>query len=354
MRNPMTSGGENGESGFALVLTLVVILVLSLVTETMTSWVVAAIDDALVNREEADAAQEIADAEAVVVYLLETRPMSFRGLEVLSTAQLKASPAREFAGPSQVAENYLRLDDRPYRLGEAVVRLQDARGLINLNFVSPDDLFALLGIFGVTAEDRGPLIDKLRDYTDADSLKRLNGAEARDYEDAGREPPANAPLRTPWEVRRILDWDKVPGINNEDTRWASLASTAPVAGFNINTAPREVLSLIPGMNAQAVDNVIARRQQQPIISALQFGQLTAMPIAEGPSRFAPYPSDSLVLTLATKQRPLERRIAIRQIPMSRDRPWTIDYDIVMPQAARGDDEATPNDLPTSGLLPATP
>jgi hypothetical protein len=354
MRNPVTSGGENAESGFALVLTLVVILVLSLVTETMTSWVVAAIDDALVNREEADAAREIAGAEALAVYLLETRPRSPRGVELLSAAALQAPRAADELAAVRQAENYLGLDDRPYRVSDVVLRFQDARGLINLNFGSVDDLFALLGVFGVPAEDRGPLIDKLQDYTDADSLKRLNGAEARDYENAGREPPANAPLRTPWEVRRILDWDKVPEINNEDTRWALLASTAPVAGFNINTAPREVLSLIPGMNAQAVDNVIAWRRQQPILSALQFGQLTGMPIIEGPSRFAPHPSDTLVLTLATKQRPIEHRITIRQTPMGRDRPWTIDYDIVMPQAVRGDDEATPNDLPISGLFPATP
>jgi Tfp pilus assembly protein PilX len=64
---------EHGEAGFALVLTLVVILVLSLVTELMTSWVTTALDQALVNREEADATRELAGAEAVSVYLLVSR-----------------------------------------------------------------------------------------------------------------------------------------------------------------------------------------------------------------------------------------------------------------------------------------
>src|SRR5580765_5421818 len=108
MRNPVTSGDENGESGFALVLTLVVILVLSLVTETMTSWVVTALDDALVNREEADAAKEIAGAEALAVYLLQTRPRSPRGLELLSAKTLQAPPAPgEFAGAVRRGENYI-------------------------------------------------------------------------------------------------------------------------------------------------------------------------------------------------------------------------------------------------------
>ena len=345
---------EHGEAGFALVLTLVVILVLSLVTELMTSWVTTALDQALANREEADATRELAGAEAVSLYLMVSRPVSYRGIELLTIAQHRSTARAGLLEGVPAADNYIRLDDHPYQLGDAVARFQDTRGLINLNLVSPDDLFALLGVFGVAAEDRGPLIDKLQDYTDLDSLRRLNGAEAREYEDAGREPPANAPLRTPWEVQRILDWDKVQEIGKEDSRWASLTTAAPVIGLNVNTAPREVLSLIPGMTREAVDNVIAWRQRQPIITAVEFGRLTGLPIVDGPSRFAPYPSDSLVLTLATKQAPLERRIAIRRSPIAQDRPWTIDYDVVVPRAARSGAETTPDDLPISGLFPATP
>lgn len=345
---------ERGDAGFALVLTLVVILVLSLVTERMTSWVTTALDQALTNREEADAARELAGAEAVSVYLLASRPVSYRGIELLTIAQQRVAVRAGFLEGPPTADNYIRLDNHPYHLGDAVAQFQDARGLINLNLGSPDDLFALLGLFGVAAEDRGPLIDKLRDYTDPDSLRRLNGAEAREYEDAGREPPANAPLRTPWEVQRILDWDKVQEIGKEDSQWASLTTAAPVIGLNVNTAPREVLSLIPGVSREAVDAVIAWRRRQPIITALEFGQLTGLPVVDGPSRFAPYPSNSLVLTLATKQAPLERRISIRPAPMAPDRPWIIDYDVVVPRAARSGAETTPDDLPISGLFPATP
>src|SRR5205823_15084230 len=121
------------------------------------------------------------------------------------------------------------------------LRFQDARGLINLNFGSADDLFALLGLFGIPVEERSPLAAKLQDYIDADSLTRLNGAEAPQYGDAGLDPPANAPLRTPWEVRRILDWDKADGIAREDSEWPLLTTTASVDGFNVNTAPRALL-----------------------------------------------------------------------------------------------------------------
>ncbi|MBV8505208.1 MAG: hypothetical protein JOZ11_05285, partial [Alphaproteobacteria bacterium] len=157
---------ESGEGGFALVLTLVVILALSLLTEMMTRWVSTALDQALANREEVDANREIAEAEAAAIYLVATRPFSNRGIEVLTDAQVSSAPPALLLQGVPSAENYVRLDDQRYRLGDVVLRLQDMRGLINLNLGSYDDLFALLGIFGVSTDDRGPLIAKLQDYID--------------------------------------------------------------------------------------------------------------------------------------------------------------------------------------------
>ena len=346
---------KNREAGFALVLTLVVILALSLLTEVMTRWVSNALDHALANREEIDDNRQIAEAEAVSLYLLETRPFSARGLELLMDAQIgSTAPPGLFAG-APLAENYIKLNDHPYRLGEVVLRFQDMRGLINLNLGSPDDLFALLGVFGVAAEDRGPLIAKLQDYIDADSLVRLNGAEAPQYEEAGVGPPANAPLRTPWEVRRILDWDKIDGLAKEDSFWSLVTSTAPVGAFNVNTAPRILLSLMPGMTPETVEKVIEWRREQPIVSGYQFGILTGISISDAPpSRFVPFPANGVILTLSTKNSPLERRIAVRKTPLSPDRPWTIDYDVEMPRVPSDGTEPDADELPISQLLPTVP
>ena len=346
---------ENGQAGFALVLTLVIILALSLVTEVMTRWVSTALDNALANREEVDASRQIADAEAVSIYLLETRPFSARGLELLTIAQLRSAAPAELLPGTPRADAYIRLDDQPYRLGDAVLRFQDMRGLINLNLGSPDDLFALLGIFGVAAEDRGPLIAKLQDYIDADSFIRLNGAEAPQYEEAGLEPPANAPLRTPWEVRRILDWDKVDDLAKEDSGWSLMTSTAPIGGFNVNTAPRALLSLMPLMTPDIVDSIIEWRHEQPFVSGYQFGLLTGIPISDvPPPRFVPFPGNGIILTLSTKNSPLERRIAVHKTPLSPDRPWTVDYDVEMPRAVRDGRLPDPDELSLSALLSPVP
>lgn len=341
---------RGGESGFALVLTLVAILALSVMTEVMTRWVSNALDHAFANREQVDARRGIAEAAAVSMYLLGTRPLSFRGIETSAIARLPAATALGTSGGFEPAEDYILLDDQPYLLSDTVLRFQDARGLINLNFGSADDLFAVLGLFGVAAEDRGPLISKLQDYIDADSLTRLNGAEAPQYADAGREPPANAPLRTPWEVRRILDWDKVAEINREDSGWARVSSTATFVGFNVNTAPRALLSLMPWMTQDAVEDVVHWRRQQPITSPEQFGALAGIRVAPGPSRFLTFPADNLVITLSTKRAPLERRFAVHLTPQSRDHPWTIDFDLEVPRAAGDRGETNSDALPLPPLL----
>jgi hypothetical protein len=342
------------ESGFALVLALVAIVALSLMTELMSQWVSTALQNAIANREVVDATRQIAGAAAVSMYLLGTRPLSFRGIESLSIARPPAPNAPAIVAGFDPAAYYVRLDDHPYRHDDTVLRFQDARGLINLNVASTDDLFAVLGLFGVAAEDRGPLIAKLQDYIDADSLSRLNGAEAPQYADAGREGPANAPLRTPWEVRQILDWDKVERIAREDSGWSLLTSTAVFAGFNVNTAPRALLSLMPWMTSDAADNVIRWRREQPITSTAEFEALTGVPMPHGPSRFLSFPAHVFMVTLSAEHAPLERRIAVRLTPQSPDHPWTIDYDVDMPRAARDGDTRNPDALPLSPLLSSIP
>jgi general secretion pathway protein K len=344
----------SNQAGFALVLTLIVIVVLSLLTEAMTRWVSSALDGAFAYRQQVEAERKLAEAETLTVYLYLTRPRSFRGIELLNATQLRPVRPDSPAAPTPLGENYLRLDNHFYRLGDVVLRLQDARGLINLNFGSADDLFALLGLFGVPVEDRAGLIAKLQDYIDPDSLSRLNGAETRQYEETGMDPPTNASLRTPWEVRRILDWGKVKGIAAEDTKWATLTSTEPVTGFNVNTAPRELLSLMPWMTQEAVDNVVNWRATQPITSNWQFGLLTGIRVPEGPGSFSSFPSQSVILTLTARDWPLERRIALRETPQSRDRPWAIDYDVEVPRATRNDKDPDPDEFPLSAVLSPAP
>jgi len=100
--------------------------------------------------------------------------------------------------------------------------------------------------------------------------------------------------------------------------------------------------------------VIRWRRDQPITSANEFGSLTGIPMPRGPSRFLPFPSEQFVITLSTKEVPLERRIAVRLTPQLRDQPWSIDYDVETPRAKRGDDDPTAVPLPVSETLSPAP
>jgi hypothetical protein len=211
-----------------------------------------------------------------------------------------------------------------------------------------------LGLLGVAAEDRGGLIDKLRDYLDPAPFRRLNGAKAPEYLEAGLDPPANAPLRTPWEARRVLGWSDIEELARDDTLWPRLTSIAPVAGFNVNTAPRSLLMLIPSLNSDMVDRIIAVRQTTPIAGALAWEALTGIPPEAPPTHTFYFPSDTVVLTLSAEHWPLERRLSVRQTPRLADRPWIVDYDVVTPRAARDGPEETPEDLAISQLLASEP
>src|ERR1700738_1245637 len=101
---------RRGEGGFGLVLALVAILALSAMTEVMTRRVSNALDHAFANREQVDARRGIAEAAAVSMYLLGTRPLSFRGIETSAIARLPAATALGTIGGVETAEDYIRLD----------------------------------------------------------------------------------------------------------------------------------------------------------------------------------------------------------------------------------------------------
>jgi len=111
---------------------------------------------------------------------------------------------------------------------------------------------------------------------------------------------------------------------------------------------------MPWMTQGAVEDVVHWRRQQPITSPEQFGALAGIRVAAGPSRFLTFPADNLVITLSAKSAPLERRFAVRLTPQSRDRPWTIDYDVEVPRAARDGGETNSNALPLPPLLLPVP
>ena len=77
--------------------------------------------------------------------------------------------------------------------------IQDEDGKIDLN-AAPDELLRGLFVSAGLDEDAGAaLVDAIVDFRDEDDLTRLNGAEDRDYADAGLPYGAkDAPFEAVW------------------------------------------------------------------------------------------------------------------------------------------------------------
>ncbi|HEY0721303.1 MAG TPA: hypothetical protein VGE50_08610 [Gammaproteobacteria bacterium] len=82
----------------------------------------------------------------------------------------------------------------------------DEAGKVDLNFASAPLLDVLLHAADVEDEtERARLVDAILDWRDSDELRRLQGAEAAEYQAAGRNyQPRNAPFKSVEELALVL------------------------------------------------------------------------------------------------------------------------------------------------------
>lgn len=157
---------------------------------------------------------------------------------------------------------------RPIGEGLLTLDIEPEEGRRNINQLTDEDWEEILDQANVPQERWAELIDCFLDWTDEDDLRRLHGAESDDpfYVDRGIVVK-NAPLDTVDELLLIKGFD-------EEVVFGSPAGTPPeesIRGIaywltawshgrvNINTASREVLLTLPGMDEWAVDAIIEQR-----------------------------------------------------------------------------------------------
>jgi len=178
-----------------------------------------------------------------------------RGLE-LSTA----------TGPRLPLLIYLsdrRLQAVPLGGGTFSLRFEDLSGRVNVNRADPDLLVNLIQLAGLDRSRAEEIADGILDWIDADDLHRGRGAEADYYARRGLAAPRNAP------VLRLDELLRVKGMTRDvlygGGRLAGLTPFLTTEGsgkINVNTAPREVLLAIPGMDAFTVTRILADRERR--------------------------------------------------------------------------------------------
>jgi len=134
---------------------------------------------------------------------------------------------------------------------DAVV--EEAGTRLDLNRAAPEALGKLLG--------SDSLADALLDWRDPDDAPRPHGAEREWYAARGRRAPRNGPLAEPAELRWVRGFDSATV-----RRLEPLLTTSGEVAVDLNAAPAEVIASLPGLDAQAVAMILARRAAAPLRS----------------------------------------------------------------------------------------
>lgn len=334
---PMASLGVAGfQDGFALASVLWVLAAMTIFASFFSLWGSSAREKTAQAQKKFYANVDLAGTQASLLYLLGTRSLNFAGL----TTSLSfgpglgsgISPATTlFASAPKVQGGEIPLDDTPCSgMGRAYFSIQDEGGLLGLNHPDAGHLENLLAILGVPTPETGPLVDKLLDYLDSDSLIRLNGAEKRDYERQGLPAPANYLLLTPWEARDVLGWEIENRIWKEDL-FPRLTTIATGGIPNLNTAPLLVIKALPGMDENAAIRIASARKENPFTSVFNVETAIGKKLFIDPMETRFFPSGNLRITLWHEKLNFYKEIHLNLSTNERSvAPWSIDYGIHVP------------------------
>ncbi|MDX2225455.1 MAG: type II secretion system protein GspK [Rhodospirillaceae bacterium] len=336
-------------AGFVLPLVLWIIAGLGLVVAAVSAWVSTAVSNAQALRDKVDVQLAVADVRNELIFLLATRPFSGRGLEIggdlelPDAADIDAIMVGNFS--SRLA---LAFDGRPYAVQsypDLVIRLQDGRGLLQLNALDPRALDELLAQFDLPETQRNRMIDTLRDYVDEDDLNRLAGAEERDYRLAGLRAPPNQALLTPYQARDVMSWSGVSQLWAEDLQ-GPLLTTCQSTGFNPNTAPERILrAALPRVTEEGARSIVERRRDKSLRNQREVGAAAGTSLIEEPFFYSFSPGPCTIVDMFHRTSGERVRFSLTMVPFSKVQPWRTDYELRIPRRARGPaDEPDPGDV----------
>ncbi|MCB1620764.1 MAG: general secretion pathway protein GspK [Thiothrix sp.] len=140
---------------------------------------------------------------------------------------------------------------------QAEIRVVGENGLIDINRTSRELLQKVLEQAGVVDQEAQTLLDRIEDFRDGDDLKRLNGAEDRDYQSEGLAFGAkDAPFERIEELQQVLGM--TPALYERLARFLSVSSQGQ--GINPMLAPRHILLLLAEGDQALVDDYIRQRE----------------------------------------------------------------------------------------------
>jgi general secretion pathway protein K len=142
-------------------------------------------------------------------------------------------------------------------VGHAIaVSVQDESGKIDINMAQEGLLRRLLTTVGIDPLAAQALVDKILDWREAATGRRLNGAKAEDYRDAGfAYGPRNGPFESVEELQLVM------GMNAQlyERIAPSLTVYSQTPWVDPGFAPADVLTALSGMGAPPVAQILNAR-----------------------------------------------------------------------------------------------
>ena len=141
------------------------------------------------------------------------------------------------------------------------VRLLSEAGKVDINRADQILLQGLMASAPVEPELQTKLVNAILDWRDADDLVHIDGAEKSEYKAAGLSyKPRNKPFQSIEELRMVLGMDK------EIFKWLENLVTvySGQSQVDLTQATKEVLQVLPGIDAGLIDQYIALRRENAI------------------------------------------------------------------------------------------
>ena len=129
---------------------------------------------------------------------------------------------------------------------------------IDLNFAAEPLLKKVFTFGGATEEEADGIVASVKDWTDADNLKRPNGAEADDYKTAGKKVlPTNDFFVAIEELQNVMGM--TPKLYNAVAPLLTVHGRSP--GIDPQVASAMMLGLVPGIDVEQAQTWVALRDQ---------------------------------------------------------------------------------------------
>ncbi len=312
--------------GFILAVTLWILAGITIAVALMTLWAVSQVQDAQVARGEFEDEASLYETRDTLLYLIATREKTLAGqpTRALGKDELAYRRISEFGELSRdPIGGELRLDGSPYRgFGSTAFSLQDEAGLFPMVWPDPVDLGRFFALYGVRPERWSRLRDTLLDYVDPDDLTRVNGAEAREYEQEHRRPPPNRRLLVPGELALVMGWEALP----PEKLAAMIEHLTPyyAGGINPNTMPEELLPLrIPGC-PETCRRLVEQRRLRPFTSTSDMQARLAIQVPGDDALDYRYVADDTLRITLWRRTGAAWRMHVRLTPLADQQgPWSI-------------------------------